>query len=143
MTDLNGSKDARQKEKSDSIFEKHTSRFAHNISERVDANTIQKVSKGVIEFFDFIRLLSSLTKGKKCVANSTAPGKILQPNIGLSLNYGGTAKVSGVNDAYNQAIEKRASPVLHVVSGHYQHYYTKDGVITRYVDSYPRGSNNS
>ena len=35
--------------------------------------------------------------------------------------------------------EERSSPKEHMVSRHGQHYYTKDGVIWKEKDPYPRG----
>lgn len=44
-------------------------------------------------------------------------------------------------DSTNRDIIERSSPSGHIVTGHGQHYHTKEGTIWKDKDPYPRGKN--
>ena len=93
--------------------------------------------------------VAAVTAGAGAVANSVK-GSDVSSGSSSSDDYYGDSSDDDYTDSLNQDDyddlsaerdypEERSSPKEHMVPGHGQHYHTKDGVIWKEKDPYPRG----
>ncbi len=102
------------------------------------------VLTGVIKFVG----VTAVAAGADAIANSgkgSGAGSGSSSSNNYLSNYSDNDYDGSVDDDYDDSFdeinypEERSSPKEHMVPGHGQHYHTKDGVIWKEKDPYPRG----